>query len=420
MTSGDAGAAGTPGAGARWARWRSGWPSLGEVGFAVVGLPVALAGVVYVAAMVYVGGLLALTIVGLPLVAVMLRGARALGSLHRWLVQRLLGAPIAAPPPVGAGRAGLLGWVRNHLADATAWRSVLFLLVRLPVAVVTFIAVVSTWAYGLFLLALPVLTATVMDEGFSFGLLVQSLVAGVALLALGPWATRLTADLNRWLARALLAGAPGSPRLQALERARSELASDAAATLRRIERDLHDGTQARLVAIAVSLAMADQALGVDDRDRSQQLVTRARAQLSEATAELRLLTRGINPVALDGGLIEALPTLAADAGIATDLDIDLPERPSPVIERVVYFCVAELLSNAAKHSGANSAHVGVTTAGGRLHLRVSDRGRGGAVLGAGSGLRGLRDRLAAVDGTLDISSPPGGPTVVTAELPTEL
>jgi signal transduction histidine kinase len=391
------------------------------VSFAVVGLPVALAGVLYVAAMVYVGGLLALTIVGLPLVALLLWGARALGSLHRRLVQRLLGVPIAAPPPVGAaGRPGPLGWVRNHLADATAWRSVLYMLVRLPVAVVSFVAVVATWAYGPFLLALPVLTATVMDEGFSFALLVQSLVAGVALLALAPWATRVTADLNRWLARALLGGAPASPRLQALERARGELASDAAVTLRRIERDLHDGTQARLVAIAVSLAMADQALGADDRDRTQQLVTRARAQLSEATAELRQLTRGINPVALDRGLVEALPTLAADAGIATDLDIDLPERPNPVIERVVYFCVAELLSNAAKHSGADSAHVGVTTAGGRLRLGVSDRGRGGAVLGAGSGLRGLRDRLAAVDGTLDISSPHGGPTVVTVELPTEL
>jgi hypothetical protein len=158
----------------------------------------------------------------------------------------------------------------------------------------------------------------------------------VALLALAPWATRVMADLNRWLARGLLGAAPVSPRLRALERARSEVASDAAATLRRIERDLHDGTQARLVAIAVSLAMADQALDADDRDRTQALLARARAQLSEATAELRLLTRGINPVALDGGLTEALPTLAADAGIATDLAIDLPERPSPVIERVVY------------------------------------------------------------------------------------
>jgi signal transduction histidine kinase len=402
--------------------WRSGWPSPGEVGFAVAGLPLALAGVLYVAAMLYVGGLLALTIVGLPLVAVLLRGARALGSLHRWLVEHLLRAPIAAPPRVGAvsPAGGPLGWVRNHLADATAWRSVLYLLVRLPVAAVTFVAVVATWAYGLFALALPVLAATVMGEGLSFTLLVQSLLAGVTLLALAPWASRVTTDLNRWLARALLGAAPASPRLRALERARSELAADAAATLRRIERDLHDGTQARLVAIAVSLAMADRALGADDRDRTRQLLSRARSQLGEATVELRRLTRGINPVALDGGLTGALPTLAADAGIATDLVVDLPERPSPVIERVVYFCTAELLANAAKHSRADSAHVEVATTGGRLRLRVSDQGQGGALLGAGSGLRGLRDRLAAVDGTLDLSSPHGGPTIVTVELPTDL
>jgi signal transduction histidine kinase len=270
------------------------------VGFAVVGLPLALAGVVYVAAMVHVGGLLALTIVGLPLVALLLWGARALGSLHRWLVQRLLAAPIAAPPPVGPP-GGPLRWVRNHLADATAWPSVLYLLVRLPVAVVTFAGAVTTWAYGLFLLALPVLAPTVMGEGFSVALLVQSLVVGVALLGLAPWATRVTTDLNRWLARALLTAAPASPRLQALKRARSDVAADAAATLRRIERDLHDGTQARLVAIALSLAMADEALGADDWDRAQELVTRARAELSEPTAELRQLTRGINPVAPSRG-----------------------------------------------------------------------------------------------------------------------
>jgi signal transduction histidine kinase len=298
---------------------------------------------------------------------------------------------------------------------------------------VTFIGAVATWAYGLFALALPILSVTVTGDAFSGALLVESLVVGVALLWAAPWATRVTADLNRWLARTLLAAAPPSARLQALERARSEVAADAAATLRQIERDLHDGTQTHLVAVALSLAMADEALAADDPGRAHELVARARGQLSEATTELRRLTRGINPVALEGGLAEALPTLAADAGIPTDLDVDLPERPSPVIERVVYFCAAELLTNAAKHSGADSVCVEVTTVpapGGskgadgsgrrRLRLRFSDQGQGGAVLGAGSGLRGLRDRLAAVDGTLDISSPVGGPTVVTAELPTKL
>jgi len=420
-----------------WASWWSRRPFAGEIAFAVVDLPLALVGVVYVATMLYVGGLLSLTIVGLPVLAVLLWGARGLGGLHRWLVGRLLHTAITTPLPAGAadetgatdpaagvGRASRwrrsLHWVRNHLIDAAAWRSVLYLLVRLPVAAVTLVAVMVTWAMGPYMLTVLFLAATTQGEDISFWLLLQTLVVSVALLALAPWATRVTADINRWLARALLGPTPPSPRLQALERARNEVASDATATLQRIERDLHDGTQARLVAIAVSLTLADQALDGDDRERTHELVRRARGQLRDATAELRQLTRGINPVALDGGLTEALPTLAADAGIATDVDIDLPRRPSPAIERVVYFCVAELLGNAAKHSGAESAHVALSSAGGRLRLRVSDSGRGGAMIGAGSGLRGLRDRLTTVDGTLDIASPPGGPTVVTAELPVEL
>lgn len=402
-------------------RWRP--PAWREVLFGLVGLPLALGGVVYVALALYIGGLAALTIVGLPLVALALRGVRGLGTLHRWLVEALLGESISSPAGLGPA-GGAIGWVRLGLTDGTAWRAVLYLLVRLPVAVLTFVGAVMTWVYGVFALALPFLSSTVFDEGPTVPLVLQSIVVGVGLLAIAPWATRATADLNRWLARTLLGRAPASSRQQALERARSDVAADATATLQRIERDLHDGTQARLVAIGLSLAMADEALAAGEVERARPLVSRARHQLGETTTELRRLTRGINPVALDGGLAEALPTLAADTGIPTDLAVDLPLRPSPAIERVVYFCVAELLSNAAKHSGADSAHVEVTTVpapdGVRLRLRVGDQGRGGAVVGAGSGLRGLRDRLAAVDGTLTVSSPLGGPTLITAELPTHL
>lgn len=412
---------GDPGQGrGRWRWWPPDWR---EVLFGLVGLPLAVAGVVVVAVTLYVGGLLALTIVGLPLLSLALRGIREIGGLHRWLVAELLGEPIAAPPAPGPA-GGVVAWVRLGLTDGPAWRSVLYLLVRLPVAVLTFAGAVVTWVYGVFALALPFLSSSVMGEDPTLALVAQAIVVGVALLWVAPWSSRATADLNRWLARSLLGRAPASSRQQALERARSDVAADATATLQRIERDLHDGTQARLVAVGLSLAMADEALAAGEVERARPLVSRARHQLGETTTELRRLTRGINPVALDGGLAEALPTLAADTGIPTDLTVDLPSRPSPVIERVVYFCVAELLSNAAKHSGADSAHVEVTTVpapdGPRLRLRVSDRGRGGAVVGAGSGLRGLRDRLAAVDGTLTVASPAGGPTIVTAELPTHL
>jgi signal transduction histidine kinase len=399
--------------------WRDRWPTASEVLFAFIGLPLAVASLVYVALILYAGGLLAITILGLPVVAVLLGGVRALGQVHRLLVGRLLTVPLDDPGRVP--RAGsALRWIRNRLTDPVAWRAVLYLVIRVPLAALTFVGGVATWIYGVFFLLYPFLRPAATEADFSISLLIQGLVVGTTLLGLAPWSTRATADLNRSLARVLLAAPPPPARLAELVRARSEVAADAATTLKQIERDLHDGTQARLVALAVSLALADEALTAENADRAQELVQRARSQLGDATVELRQLTRGINPVALDGGLTEALPTLAADAGIATELRVDLPVRPSPAIERVVYFCTAELLTNAAKHSGADRARVEVTGDSKGVRLRVSDRGQGGATLGAGSGLRGLRDRLTAVDGTLDVASPAGGPTVVTAELPLAL
>jgi signal transduction histidine kinase len=404
-------------------RWRERWPTSGEVGFALVGMPLAVASLIYVAVSLYLGGLLVLTIVGLPVVAMLLGGVRRLGGLHRQLVAAMLAVPLTDPGPVGRA-GGPLKWVRRHLTDGVSWRAMLYLLVRLPVAFLTFAGGAAIWFYGAFFLAYPLLRPTVMGESFSLWILAQGVVVGGGLLAAAPWTTRFAADLNRWLARVLLAAPPPAAREEELVRARGEMAADATATLKRIERDLHDGTQARLVALAVSLALADEALDAGNADanpnRARELVQRARGQLSDATVELRQLTRGINPVALDGGLTEALPTLAADAGIATELHVELPFRPGPAIERVVYFCTAELLANAAKHSRAASARVEVTGDASSVRLRVSDPGQGGAVLGAGSGLRGLRDRLAAVDGTLDIASPAGGPTVITADLPLNL
>jgi signal transduction histidine kinase len=397
------------------------WPHVrpAEIAFAAVGLPLAIACGLYVAAVLYLGGLLTLTIVGLPLVIGGLRVIRGLGTLHRVLAERLLGEHVATPPPPSTPR-NPFGWVRAGLGDAVAWRTVLYLLVRVPVALLTFLAGAFSWFYGAFLLGLPLLSPVFMGNELSWWLVVTASATGLVLLGAAPWATGATADLNRWLVRTLLAGEPASPRLQRLERARSEVAADAAATLRRIERDLHDGTQARLVTIALSLAMMDEALEAGKTDRARVLVQRTRNQLSDAITELRQLTRGINPVALDGGLADALPTLAADAGIPTEVHVELPERPGPAIERIVYFCVAELITNAAKHSGADSVRVDVTAEGDQLCLQVSDDGRGGARLGIGSGLRGLRDRLDTVDGTLSISSPAGGPTVIAARVPVRL
>jgi signal transduction histidine kinase len=209
-----------------------------------------------------------------------------------------------------------------------------------------------------------------------------------------------------------------------LEQSRAYLVDDSAARLRRIERDLHDGAQAQMVAVTMKLGLAMKKLGrmVDgtgqtDLDRVLDLVAAAHRGAREAITELRELARGIHPPVLDHGLGAALTTVAARSDLPVELVLDLPERPSPAIETIAYFCAAELLANAAKHSGASVVAVDARQRGGTLRLRVRDDGAGGAAVGRGTGLAGLVQRVRTVDGRFRLSSPAGGPTVVTIELP---
>jgi signal transduction histidine kinase len=197
----------------------------------------------------------------------------------------------------------------------------------------------------------------------------------------------------------------------------------AAATLRRIERDLHDGTQAQLVALAMQLGMAKEKLDDPDVDLDQvrQLVSAAHQGAKETITELRDLARGIHPPALDIGLEGALTTLAARSAVPTEITVGLRDRPTPAIEAIAYFCVAELLANVAQHANASRASVTCAQDGRWLRLVVRDDGTGGAQLArigsSSSGLAGLTDRVHGVDGRFDIVSPPQGPTVVTVDLP---
>ena len=199
---------------------------------------------------------------------------------------------------------------------------------------------------------------------------------------------------------------------------------DSAARLRRIERDLHDGAQAQMVAVAMKLGLATKKLGgmIDgtgqtDLERVLELVAAAHRGAKEAITELRDLARGIHPPVLDQGLGIALTTLAARSDLPVELVVDLPERPSAAIETIAYFCAAELLANVAKHSGARHATLEAVHVPGLLRLRVSDDGCGGARVEDRGGLAGLAERVGTVDGRLQLASPPGGPTVVTVELP---
>jgi signal transduction histidine kinase len=199
---------------------------------------------------------------------------------------------------------------------------------------------------------------------------------------------------------------------------------DSAARLREIERDLHDGAQAQMVAVAMKLGLAREKLGgpggaapLADFERALELLDAAHQAAKQAITDLRDLARGIHPPVLDQGLPTALATLAASSGVPVELVADLPERPSAAIETIAYFCAAELLANVAKHSGARHATLEAVHVPGLLRLRVGDDGRGGARAEPGGGLAGLAGRLRTVDGTMEIASPPGGPTVITVELP---
>ncbi len=256
-------------------------------------------------------------------------------------------------------------------------------------------------------------------------------ILGVILCSVGFWwgaALIAAGALELWIAYRLLV-APLPQRVRELEQSRARVVEDSAARLRRIERDLHDGAQAQMVAVAMKLGLAREKLGGAvggsaaagaaraDLERVLELVEAAHRGAKEAIAELRDLARGIHPPVLDHGLGAALASLAARSEVPVELVVDLRERPSAAIEAIAYFCAAELLSNVAKHAAARHATLAAARAAGLLRVRVSDDGCGGARLEARGGLAGLAERIRTVDGRLQVSSPPGGPTVVTVELP---
>jgi len=249
------------------------------------------------------------------------------------------------------------------------------------------------------------------NDWATYGWTMGFLAAGAANLAFGYW------DIA-------IAHRPFVRRVRELEQSRARVVDDSAARLRQIERDLHDGAQAQMVAVAMKLGLATKKLGgmIDgtgqtDLERVLELVLAAHRGAKEAITELRDLARGIHPPVLDHGLGIALTSLAARSDVPVELVVDLPERPSAAIETIGYFCAAELLANVAKHSGARHATLEVAHGPGLVRLRVSDDGCGGARVENRGGLAGLAERIRTVDGRLQVTSPPGGPTVVAVELP---
>ncbi|MFF4317117.1 sensor histidine kinase [Streptomyces sp. NPDC001568] len=358
-----------------------------EIAYLLSNLPVALIGFVYTVVMISTAGGLSVTAIGLPLLACVLYGSRQLGKLDRARARALLGVRVDEPTPLpGPKRSGgFFAWLWAAVKDPVAWRTVLYELVRLPWGVLTFTVALT----GLFVLW-PVL----------------------------PYVVRGLANVDRAMVRGLLSPSDElERRIAALESGRGVVVDTAAADLRRIERDLHDGAQARLVALAMGLGLAKEKL-LEDPEGAAAMVDEAHGEVKLALQELRDLARGIHPAVLtDRGLDAALSSVASRCVVPVKVAVDLPGRPAEAIEGIAYFVVSELLQNVSKHARARGASVEVWRSQKRLLIRVSDDGRGGARLSGGTGMAGLAERLGAVDGVFLLDSPEGEGTVVTAELP---
>ena len=361
------------------------------------------------------------------------RIARRLGAAHR-RPRRGCWRGHPRPPPIRRGR-GVTGWLRATVRDGPGWRAAAYLLVKLPVTVGELYAVFFA-AAGLANLTYPFWWPLFRNHPADvrlgpvyaltpFGALrietfpgtFAAFAAGAAMVLAAPWAARAVSSADRWLMRGLLGPGRLAQRVADLEQSRALAVDDSAATLRRLERDLHDGAQIRLATLAMNLGMAREKLGDDASPEVRELVDAAHQGAKEALIDLRNLARGIHPPALDNGLADALATLAASSAIPAELTTAIPERPAPAIETIAYFCAAELLANVAKHSYANRVTIEVAERDQMLVLRVGDDGRGGADPARGSGLSGLGQRVRTVDGRLEIASPSGGPTQVTVQLP---
>ncbi|MFM9640872.1 sensor histidine kinase [Streptomyces turgidiscabies] len=405
-----------------------------EFGYVLLSLPMSVLMFSYAVTMASAGAGLLITFLGIPVLAVGLAGCRGFGVLERKMARGLLGLDVAEPEPARGRKHGVAAWMGAVLKSGTSWRHLLYSVLHLPWAAFSFAVSVIFWVYGWALLTYPVWfwlfpmyggqdgLQLYGDETHSiyldnpFEIAVTALV-GLLFTMATPWIVRALTLVDRVMVRGLLGPTRLATRVVELESDRGVVVDTAAADLRRIERDLHDGAQARLVALAMDLGLAKEKL-TEHPQAAARMVDEAHGEVKTALQELRDLARGIHPAVLtDRGLDAALSAVASRCAVPVRVEVDLVERPAAAIEGIAYFTVSELLQNISKHARATGASVDVWRVENRLMLQVVDDGVGGADASGGSGLAGLAGRLDAVDGILVVDSPVGGPTRVTAELP---
>lgn len=372
---------------------------------------------------------LVVVVVGVVFVGLLLLLSESLSRWHRARAKALLGVVVDAPTE--PADPGWRGWLAR-LGRATTWRQLTYHAFVAPTVLALSAALVAfCWGGGLVLASSPLWLRVNPDTGGAgdtiqgtvqgVGQIWGATVFGVACVLVAPWLARRLAALDLAIMRPMLGETRGeqlTPRVTALEQTRAGVIDAADAERRRIERDLHDGAQQRLTSLALNLGMARSTLAPDAPPEARRAIEEAHDEAKQALAELRGFVRGLHPAVLDErGLDAALSGIVARSPVPTSLHVLLAQRPPRTLEAVAYFVVSEALTNIAKHSGATSAAVRVTSDAQRLVVEVIDNGHGGATVGSGSGLMGLTNRVAAVDGNLAVSSPAGGPTVLRAELP---
>ena len=402
-----------------------------ESAYNLSAFPIALVAFIVVLVDLALGVGLLVFIGGILLISVGIMVARGFARFERIRLRGMLGREAPTPSyvcaPSGAGF-----WRRSltPLKDAQSWLDVVWALVGLVTGTLAFAVTLAWWTatatgltYWFWQHWIPEGDESGLADllGLGEGRTTESLLnlaLGVVLLLTLPWAVRLVATIHASLAWVLLSSrAELQHEVARVEGGRDAARVAEAESMRRLERDIHDGPQQRLVRLTMDLGRAKRQVA-DDPERAAATIDEALAQARETVAELRSLSRGIAPPLLvDRGLAAALEEMLAQSAVPIESRIDVPAQLPPHVETAVYFVVAEALTNVAKHSAATSASVSVTDAGSQVEVRVEDDGIGGAHPAKGLGLAGLRQRLAAVDGTLEVSSPEGGGTVLVARIP---
>jgi signal transduction histidine kinase len=372
-------------------------------------------------------GLMPAFLLGVPMAWIALMVARGLGRIERSRANAFDAEPIADPiPPLT--RQTWLGRLSERLHSKPRWREIGYLVALLPVGTIGYALAAAAWGGSLALAALPAYVGSLPGETAKFyffevgrdGAWVAMAVGIVGLVYIAPWITVGIASAQGSMARSLLGPtheAELAAQVTLAETGRTAAVDSAESERRRIERDLHDGAQQRLVALAANLGAAREKLD-QEPEEGREMVAVAHEEAKAALAEIRDLVRGIHPVILeDRGLDAALSAVVARSPVPVSLDVQVAKRPPPAVESAAYFVVSEALTNIARHARATRAHISIARAGDRLVVEVRDDGIGGADAAGGSGLQGLRDRVAGLGGSMYVISPAGGPTTISVELP---